>query len=232
MTSHLHSPIRGVILDVDGTLIDSNHAHAQSWCDILGRHGFEVPYDQVRRKIGMGGDKLLKLLTGIDKESEEGSEMSKERLEHYLKDFAPKIQAFPRTRELLARFKSQGLALAIATSSKKDELKKSLRSVGLDGIVDEKATADDAKRSKPDPDILRAALDELGLAPQEVIMLGDTPYDVEAALKLGIRTVAFRCGGWRDQDLKDAVAIYDNPADLLDHWDQSPFSADRLRQSA
>jgi HAD superfamily hydrolase (TIGR01509 family) len=221
----LMKSIRGVLLDVDGTLVDSNDAHAKAWVRALAEDGIEVPYDEVRRRIGMGGDKLLPEVTrGIESESGRGKKISDRRKEIFQKEFLPSLRPFPKAKELLVRMKEAGLRLAVASSAKKDELQPLLRVCGADEVIEAKTSSDDAENSKPDPDILHASLKQLDLPAGQVIMLGDTPFDVRAALKGGIAVVAVRCGGWDDAGLAGALAVYDDPADLLARFDSSPFS--------
>jgi phosphoglycolate phosphatase-like HAD superfamily hydrolase len=125
--------------------------------------------------------------------------------------------------------RDDGLRLAVASSAKEDELDPLLRIAGAEWLIAKATSSDDAERSKPDPDIVHAALVKTGCDPGEALMLGDTPYDLEAARKLGIRTIALRCGGWHDGDLRGAVAIYDDPVDLLAHYEQSPLVGDQNR---
>ena len=219
--------IRGVILDVDGTLVDSNDAHANAWVDALTEHGVNVEYEKVRSLIGMGGDKLLPEVSGIEEEAPEGERIGKRRGEIFKERYLPKLKAFPSTRELLQRMRDEGLKLVVASSAKEDELNPLLKVAGAGDLVEEKTSSDDAENSKPDPDIVKAALKSSGLAADEVLMLGDTPYDIESASRAGVRVVAVRCGGWKDEDLSGAVAIYDGPADLLAHYDTSPLSTSR-----
>ena len=120
--------------------------------------------------------------------------------------------------------KDDGLKLVVASSAKEDELKELIKIAGAEEFIEDKTSSSDAENSKPDPDIVQAALDELGLAPDEVIMLGDTPYDVEAAARAGIKTIGLRSGGWRDADLRGAEAVYADPADLLARYDSSPLA--------
>ena len=122
--------------------------------------------------------------------------------------------------------KRAGLALAVASSSKKDELTGLLKVCGADRFVEASTSSDDAENSKPDPDFVHAALGRLGHSAELVILLGDTPYDVEAADKAHVRVVAVRCGGWGDDDLSGAIRIYDNPADLLARFEESPFAGE------
>jgi HAD superfamily hydrolase (TIGR01509 family) len=217
------SKIRGIILDVDGTLVDSNDAHAKAWVEALAEHGINVSFEQVRKLIGMGGDKLLPEVAGIAEDSPKGKAISQRRGEIFKTRYLPNIKAFPRTRELLLRMHDDGLKLVVASSAKEDELKPLLEIAGTADLIEEKTSSDDADNSKPDPDIVKAALDSAGLSADEAIMLGDTPYDIEAASKAGVKVIAFRCGGWDDAHLAGAIAIYDGPADLLAHYDESPL---------
>jgi phosphoglycolate phosphatase-like HAD superfamily hydrolase len=121
------------------------------------------------------------------------------------------------------RVRSDGLKAIVATSAKDQQLKALLKAVKVDDLMEEKATASDAKRSKPDPDIVHAAIEEAGIDPGQLIMIGDTPYDIEAAGRAKVRTIAFRSGGWSDKDLRGAIAIYDDPADLVAQYDSSPI---------
>jgi len=214
----------GVLLDIDGTLVDSNDAHARAWVEALAEAGVAVEFLTVRRLIGKGGDKLLPEVSGIDAGSDRGKAISKRRGEIFQKKYLPGLRPFPSTRALLARMKQAGLDLAVASSAKEVELKGLLEVCGADEFIEASTSSDDAENSKPDPDIVRAALDRLGHPPERVILLGDTPYDVEASGRAGIRMVAVRCGGWGDADLKGAIQIYDDPADLLARFDDSPFA--------
>lgn len=215
--------VRGVILDVDGTLVDSNDAHAHAWVDALAEHGINVEFERVRPLIGMGGDKLLPEVSGIEEETPEGKRISKRRSEIFKERYLPKLKAFPSAKELLQRMRDEGLKLVVASSAKEDELNPLLKIAGASGLVEEKTSSDDAENSKPDPDIVKAALESSGLAPGEVLMLGDTPYDIESASRARVRVVAVRCGGWKDADLSGAIAVYDGPADLLAQYESSPF---------
>ncbi|MBN9518165.1 HAD family hydrolase [bacterium] len=215
--------LTGVLLDVDGTLVTSNDAHAHAWVKALAEAGVATKFAAVRRLIGKGGDKLLPEVSGIDAKSEKGQAISKRRGEIFQKEYLPRLKPTPGAKELLARMKTAGLELAVASSAKEDELQGLLRVCGADEFIEASTSSDDAKSSKPDPDIVHAALGELGHPKETVVLLGDTPYDVEASLKAGIRVVALRCGGWGDADLKGATRIYDDPADLLARFDESPF---------
>lgn len=216
--------VRGVLLDIDGTLVDSNDAHARAWVKALAEAGHPIKFEAVRPLIGMGGDKLLPRVSGIDAESEPGKRISERRGDLFLTEFLPQLRPCRGAEKLLDLLKARGLKLVVATSAKKKEMGPLLKVCGADRVIDDKTSSDDAENSKPDPDIIHAALEQIGLSADEVVMLGDTPYDIEAATKAGVRTIALRCGGWADAALGGAVAIYDDPQDLADHIDESPLA--------
>ncbi len=217
--------ITGVLLDIDGTLVDSNDANARAWMEAMGQHGVEANYVAIRQAIGMGGDNLLPQVAKIDSDSPKGKAISETRGRILKDSYLPRLHAFAQVRDLLVRFQNAGLTLVVATSAKTDEAQALLEIAGSADLISEIATTEDAEKSKPAPDILHAALKKSGLSADEVIMLADTPYDVQAAQKAGVGIVGVRCGGWTTEDLKGTLAVYDDPADLLAHFDQSPFSA-------
>jgi HAD superfamily hydrolase (TIGR01509 family) len=216
--------IRGAVLDVDGTLVDSNDAHAHAWVEALAENGVHVPFEKVRPLIGMGGDKLLPATAGLKEGSQKGERISRRRGEIFKQKYLPTLKAFPGAKELLSRMHSQGLRLVVASSAKADELGPLLKICGADGLVEDTTSSDDADRSKPDPDIIHAALTALAFSPAEAVMLGDTPYDIEAAARAGLAVIAFRSGGWDERELKGAVAIYQGPGELLRLYDSSPLT--------
>jgi len=215
--------VRGVILDVDGTLVDSVDAHARAWVEALAEVGHEVPFERVRGLIGMGGDKLLPEISGIEKESEQGTALSDRRRELFEQRYLAGLKPFPQTRELVQRLLDEGLTVAVASSAAGEELGGLLKAAQVEDLIEHATTSSDAENSKPDPDIIQAALQRVGLRPEEVVMLGDTPYDIEAAAKAGVPTIALRCGGWNDDELAEAIAVYQDPADLLANFDSSPL---------
>ncbi len=217
------SRLKGILLDIDGTLVDSNNAHALAWQEVLQEFGRVVPFEEVRRRIGMGGDKLLAELAGVQEDSPLGRRISSRRGDLFKSRYLPVLRPFPGVRELLSRMRRDGLKMVIATSAAEDEMKALLEIAGAAGIIEDETSPDDAGSSKPDPDIVQTALKKSGFDPGEVMMLGDTPYDVRAAAAAGVEAIALRCGGWRDEDLAGASAIYDSPADLLAHYDTSPL---------
>jgi HAD superfamily hydrolase (TIGR01509 family) len=217
-----------VIFDVDGTLVDSNDAQASAWIDALREFGFtEIRYEKVRRMIGMGGDKILPDLTGMQDDDERGKKLLDRRKEIFMRNYLPGLKAFPDSRELVQRIKSEGMLAVVASSANETELTPLLRAAGVEDLMDSTTSSSDAKESKPDPDIVSAAVEKTGFPAAQLIMLGDTPYDVEAARRAGVPIVAVRCGGWSDRELAGALAVFDDPADILRNFDRTHFAPPR-----
>jgi len=217
-----------VIFDVDGTLVDSNDAHARAWIQAFADHGITVTYESVRRAIGMGGDKLMPLVAGIHEDTPQGKKISQRRKQIFKDAWLPRLQPFRGTRELVERLAHDRLTLAVASSAAEEELHSLLDAAGVADLIPTRTSSDDADRSKPDPDIVAAAIKRTRCAKDAIVMVGDTPYDVEAAQRAGIQIIALTCGGWRPEDLEGAVAVYADPADLLAHYDSSVLSTLRL----
>jgi HAD superfamily hydrolase (TIGR01509 family) len=169
----------------------------------------------------MGADKLLPKTIGISHDSDEGKKLVARHSEIFEERHLPRLRPFEGARDLVQRIRSDDLKALVATSARDEQLTELLKAAHVDDLMEERATASDAKRSKPDPDIVQAAIEESGISPKHLVMIGDTPYDIEAAAKAGVRTIAFRCGGWSDDKLKGAAEIYDGPADLLAHYEAS-----------
>lgn len=212
-----------LLTDIDGTLVDSNALHAEAWRRTFEHFGFQAGLDETWRQIGKGGDKVIALFV---------PEADRERLEKPLKDFRkeifhrdymPRMVAFPRAGDLLRRVRSTGMKIALATSSEEEDLPIYGKLVGMDDLVDEASSSADAKASKPDPDIFAAALKKVNMRAAQAMALGDTPWDAEAAGKLGIPVIGLTSGGWKADDLRAAgcVEVWQDPADLLLHFDQS-----------
>jgi HAD superfamily hydrolase (TIGR01509 family) len=215
MTLMTTFPYGTVLCDVDGTLIDSNGAHAAAWTQALIEHGITTSVSDVRPLIGMGGDKLLPAVAHVEEDSPRGVAMAKRKKELF--DAAlPGLRPTHGARSLLEYWRERDVNLVVATSADDREMRAILEQAGLDGLFSAHTSKDDAAESKPDPDIVRAALARAGARPESSVMIGDTPYDIEAAARAGVATIALRCGGyWTDADLRGAIAIYDDPAALL-----------------
>ena len=211
-------PFKSLLFDVDGTLIDSNGAHAEAWTLALREHGIDVDAERIRRLIGMGGDKLLPAVAHVTDDSDLGKAIARRKKDIFATRL-PALQPTRGARALLEYLREQQVELIIATSADDREVSALLQRAGVDDLFPDRATKDDAEDSKPDPDIVEAALAKSSAGPEQTAMVGDTPYDIEAAGRAGIKTIALRCGGcWRDSDLAGAAQINDDPQDLLDYW--------------
>ena len=192
--------------------------------EVFAESGYPVLFEQVRRLIGMGGDKLLPRVAAVNGKSDEGKRLGKRQGEIFRERFLPSLRPFPGVRELLERMRADGLTLVIATSAHDRDMRLLLDQAGVADLIAEHASSSDAKESKPDPDIVQAAVELSGHRAEECVMLGDTPYDVEAATAAGVPVVALRSGGWDDAGLRGALAVYADAADLLAQYESSPFA--------
>lgn len=216
--------VRGVLLDLDGTLVASNDAHAHAWKDAFQQYGYEIPFDNISPLIGMGADKLLpSLIEKLEKETSLGKQITEARRKIFLAKYVSSLQPTPGAREFIERLKKLNLNLIVATSANEEELDALLKAANVKDLLDLFTTASDVENSKPAPDIVTVALDKLALSPEETIMVGDTPYDIEAAKKCHVPVIAFLCGGFPKEKLQDALMIFDHPQDLLDHFEKTPF---------
>jgi len=215
---------RAVILDIDGTLLLSNEAHARSWSEAYAKHGYQVSWQRIQPLVGMGGDKLMAQLTPeLNEEEGVGKDIAETRKSVFMDRYLPDLEPAPGSRALVQHIRDQGLTVGIASSAKQDELQTLLKAAGVDDLIQEATTSSDADQSKPAPDIVQVALEQVRAEPSEVVMIGDTPYDIESAAKAGVGVIAVRCGGHSDLDLEGALAIYDDPADVLAHYEESPL---------
>jgi HAD superfamily hydrolase (TIGR01509 family) len=216
--------VKAVIFDMDGTLIDSVDLHAKAWQDAFRDFGHEFELKAIRDQIGKGGDQLLPVFLTREEIETRGPDLEKHR-GHILKErYLSQIKVFPKVTELFHRIRADNIKTVLASSAKAQELRTYEKIAGIEGLVDVETSSDDAEKSKPHPDIFQAAMAKLGgTHKSEVVVIGDAPYDAEAAGKAGLRTIGFRCGGFAEAGLRDAgcFAIYDSPADLLARYDES-----------
>lgn len=221
--------LKAAIFDIDGTLLDSVDFHAEAWQRAFHHFGFnDIQFDEVRSQIGKGGDQLLPVFLSKEEIEKIGKQLEAYRAELFRREYLPRVRPFPKVRELFERVKQDGYRIGLASSSNKKDLKVYQQIANITDLLEADTSADDVEKSKPHPDIFAAALKRLGdLGPDEVVVIGDTPYDAEAATKLGIRMiVGVLCGGFPENDLRSAgcIAIFRNPADLLERFQWSPFS--------
>lgn len=218
--------VQGVILDVDGTLVLSNDAQAQAWVDAFAAYGYIVAFEQVRPFIGMGGDQLMpKVMPVMSNDEGDRQAVLERRKQLMINRYGAKLSPTNGARQLVQHMRSQGLKLIIASSATSEELAVLLKSAGVDDLIIEKTTWDDAQAVLPAPDIIEVALNKLQMEPEQVVMLGDTPYDVRSASAAKVGVISLRCGGFEDRALAGSLAIYDDPADLLANYASSPLSA-------
>jgi HAD superfamily hydrolase (TIGR01509 family) len=212
-----------LLTDIDGTLVDSNALHAEAWRRTFEHFGIQVGMDEAWRQIGKGGDQLIPtFVPESDRERIKGP-LTEFRKQLFHRDYMPRIVAFSKSRELLVRVRQSGIKIALATSSDEEDIAHYAKIIGMEDLVDEAASSADAKASKPEADIFAAALKKVKMDPDQAVAMGDTPWDAQAAGKLGIPVIGLTCGGWKRDDLRDAgcVEVWQDPADLLSHFDES-----------
>lgn len=220
--------IRALLFDVDGTLLDSNDLHAEAWRQAFLHFGIDIPFGDVREQIGKGGDNLIPALLPQALVEAKQEEIQDYRGRLFQRDFMPKAKPFPGVRELFERIRSDGLRLVLASSAKRTELDHYVELLGCGDLISATTSQDDVEHSKPCPDIFAAALGKVPpLGPDEVWVVGDTPYDAAAARKLGIGMIGFRSGGFPEEVLLAAGAfhLFDGPEDMLRGWDGLVASA-------
>ena len=214
--------LQAVIFDVDGTLVDSVDLHAEAWQVAFEKFGKTIPFQEVRRQIGKGSDQLLPVFFSKEELSRFGEELDAYRGDLFKREYLPRVKAFPKVRELFQRIQKHGKQIVLASSAKADELETYKKIAQIEDLIESETSSDDADRSKPYPDIFQAALARLkGIAPEDAMVIGDTPYDAEAASKANLETVGLLCGGWTREELQSAgcLAIYRDAEDLLLNYD-------------
>ena len=215
---HSVADVSAFLFDVDGTLIDSNAAHAETWAQALREHGIACDVADVRPLVGMGGDKLLARIAHLEEDSPDGRSIG-QRKKALFAERLPHLSPTPGARALIAYLHRLKKTLVVATSADDREMRALLEQAGVADLIPLRISKDDATQSKPDPDILQAALKRAQATADKTIMIGDTPFDVEAAHRAGIDSIALRCGGyWSDADLQGALVILEDPAALLAYW--------------
>ena len=226
--------IQGVMFDVDGTLVDSVDLHARAWKDAFHRFGREVAFEEVRRQIGKGADQLLPVFFSKEELSEFGTQLEEYRAELFKQAYLPRVKAFPKVRELFRKIVGDGKRIVLASSGSKDEITHYKKLAGIEDLVAAETSADDVERSKPYPDIFAVALSRLGTKKDEAFVVGDTPYDAEAATKLGLETIGLLCGGFPKEDLLRAgcFAIYRDAEELLLEYPQWSRAQPSLSQAS
>jgi len=217
------------ILDVDGTLVDTNYQHAVAWFRAFRQHGLVLPLWRIHRHVGMGGDQLVGSLTGEDFDAEHGEDVRAAEKALYM-SLIVEVEPLDGARDLIEGFKEEGRTVILASSAKPDEVEHYLDVLDARDLVDGWTTAGDVEQTKPEPDLVAAAVEKAGGGP--AIMLGDSTWDCEAAERAGVPTVGVLTGGFSEQELRDAGAadVVRELSDLLDGLETSPFGGASVRQ--
>lgn len=213
----------GVLLDVDGTLVDSNDAHAHAWVEVLAMHDIDIAYPIARRMIGMGGDRLIEEVGGPARGTKLNKQIGEERSEVFRENWLRHVKPLVGARQLVLRLRAEGYLYAIASAAKTEELTPLLEIADLVDLCEIRTTSSDVEESNPDPEIVEAALAKLGVERSRAVMIGDTPYDEQAASGAAVDMIGMASGGWSTEALSRSVAVYRHPADLLARWDESPL---------
>ncbi|PZS16148.1 MAG: HAD family hydrolase [Acidimicrobiales bacterium] len=213
----------GVLFDLDGTLVDTNYLHTLAWARALRDAGEWAPMNAIHRLVGMGGDQLVPRLLGHD--SPRAIEARAGRYQELIRD----ARVFPGAVELLLALHREGAAVVLATSSPGDEVEAMVELLGASDatdVIDAQTTADDVERSKPHPDVLRAALQAGSIDPGRALVVGDSVWDVEAARAAGLGCVAVESGGFSQQELAQAGAlhVYGGVKEILDQLHTGPLA--------
>jgi HAD superfamily hydrolase (TIGR01549 family) len=224
--------VNAVIFDIDGTLVDSVDLHARAWQEAFEHFDYHLPFSRVRHQIGKGADKLIPELLGEEEANRVFEPLDKFRGQLWKTQYLPQVKPFPKVRALFDRILDDGKKIVLASSSKSDELKKYKQIANIDDLVEDETSADDVEESKPSPDPIEAALTKLDHPDlSTVIMVGDTPWDIMAAGKAGVRSIGVLCGGFPEEELRGAgsIEIYKHPGDLLQHYPSSPLAGKESR---
>jgi HAD superfamily hydrolase (TIGR01509 family) len=213
------------ILDIDGTLVDTNYQHAIAWYRSFREHGIVLPIWRIHRHIGMGGDQLVGALTDDQTENEKGDEIRATEKDNYFQ-LIDEVQTMDQSRELIEALKQRGHTVVLASSAKDDEVEHYLDLLDARDLADAWTTSADVEATKPAPDLVSAALERAGGSNHEAAMVGDTPWDVEAAKKAGVETLAVLTGGFSVQELRDAGAldVFESVAELCGALDRTPLA--------
>jgi HAD superfamily hydrolase (TIGR01549 family) len=210
------------ILDVDGTLVDTNYQHALAWYRAFRDHGIVLPVWRVHRHIGMGGDQIVSALAGDEVEEEKGDAIRDAEKERYLA-LIDEVEPLAGARDLIAELKDRGHAVVLASSAKEEEVERYLDLLDARDLADDWTTSADVETTKPAPDLVEAAIAKAGL--EEAVMVGDSTFDCEAARRAGIETIAVWTGGFSEQELREAGAamVFESIEDLRQRIGETPL---------
>ena len=212
------------ILDIDGTLVDTNYHHTVAWFRAFRQHGIVLPMWRIHRHIGMGGDQLVGALTSDRFEQESGDDVRAAEKTLYM-ELIGEVEPMEGSRELIEEVKRRGHLVVLASSAKQDEVDHYLNLLDARGLADDWTTSADVESTKPAPDLVQAALKRAQTDAGDAVMIGDTPWDIEAARKVDVPTICLVTGGFSAQELRDAgaAAVYESVEELRDDLDSSPL---------
>jgi HAD superfamily hydrolase (TIGR01549 family) len=212
------------LLDLDGTLVDANYHHAIAWYRALRQHGIVLPLWRLHRAVGIGGDQLVQALAGAEVEERFGDEIRAAEKQLYLA-LIEETEPFAGARDFIAELKRRGHRVVLASSAPKDQLEYYLDKLAARELLDGWTTSDDVEATKPEPDLVHAALEKAGNG-EGAIMVGDTKWDIEAAGRAGLETICVITGGWSVQELRDAgaLAVYESLEQLTERLDETPLA--------
>lgn len=215
--------MKAVIFDIDGTLVDSVDLHAKAWQDAFAQFGVKIPFLEIRNQIGKGGDQILPTFLTKEQIDQFGEDLKDWRGKHFRKEYRNSVRPFHDSHALLARVKKGGKLLAAGSSAKQEELDFYLGLLNAKDLFDVTTSSDEVEKSKPNPDIFELALKKLKTSFDDTIVVGDSPYDAEAASKAGLPTIGFLCGGFPEEWLIAAGAFktYRGPTELLADYGNS-----------
>ena len=212
------------ILDIDGTLVDTNYQHAVAWYRAFRQHGVVLPVWRIHRHIGMGGDQLVESLTDKQTDEEKGDDIRTAEKALYLA-LIEEVEPLAGARDLIVELKERDKTVVLASSAKDDEVEHYLDLLDARELADDWTTAADVDATKPEPDLVKAALEKAGAEPDDAVMLGDTPWDCKAAAAAGVETIALITGGFSEDELREggAAAVFDSIPELLEKLDETPL---------
>ncbi|MDQ3587896.1 MAG: HAD family hydrolase [Actinomycetota bacterium] len=212
------------VLDIDGTLVDTNYQHAVAWYRAFRHHDLVLPIWRIHRSIGMGGDHLVPALAGDDWTAEHGEDVVATEKECYA-ELIEEVEPLPRAHDLIVRLKDLGHAVVLASSATGHEVEHYLDLLDARELADAWTVSDDVEATKPEPDLVMAALDKVE-GSDGGVMLGDSTFDCEAAARADVQTIGLLTGGFSREELQDAgaVAVFDSLEELLDQLDDTPFA--------
>jgi HAD superfamily hydrolase (TIGR01509 family) len=212
------------ILDIDGTLVDTNYHHAIAWFRAFRQHGILLPIWRIHRHIGMGGDQLVPALTDEQTDKEHGDDIRQAEKTLYM-ELIDEVQPMEGSRQLIEELKHRGHTVILASSAKQDEVDHYLGLLDARDLADAWTTSADVESTKPEPDLVQAALDQADSSADGGVMVGDTPWDIKAASNAGVETLTVRTGGFGVDELREAgaAAVFESVADLRTKLDDTPL---------